>query len=927
MPRPSRRAHFAVCRAQRNRHSPFRATAPGSGDPAYNGAHVQPTPGSRIGPYEIVSSLGAGGMGEVYRARDSKLDRYVAIKILPPLVASDPERRARFEREARALATLNHPNIAHIYGTEEAAGSMAIVMELVEGEDLVARIARGRLEWRDAQPIARQLAEALDAAHERGIVHRDLKPANIRITPDEMVKVLDFGLAKAVAAGDTLQQDPGLSPTFTSAGTQLGTIVGTAAYMAPEQAKGKAVDKRADIWAFGCVLYEMLAGRSPFAADTAAESLGMVMMKEPDWAALPSTVPPRIVALLQRCIVKDPRRRLRDIGEAAHVLAQAESALAAPGVPQRLASWRAVYIVAAIGLLLAGAAATLAWSLKPDRPLPLRRLELPADLATEAQLAISPDGMRLAYFSAGRVFVRELAEATPRDIGDAPPTAERIFWSPDSRAIGFSALATIRTIPVSGGAAFTVCRIPGAGRLMGALWRPDGMIVFSAWRDSLYAVAATGGQPVKLLESNPQTDVDFHEVTLAPGGRLLVAVHGRKDDGVRTEIVDGGQRRTFVNDTATRDVRYVEPGHLLFRRIGDNQGLWALPWTDAPPDLSRAVLLEAGATNYSVSTEGTLVVRSAATPMSTLAWMDRRGKSTITTSIPGAAIADLRPAFAVSLTGDRVVLAAGARPQSNIFVRDLATGIDTRLTTENVGAQAAIGGTDQVLLYPSWFPRGDRVLYAAGGVEATDLVMHRADGAGEPAVLTKGMLGRVSADGKWFVWLEDDRGQGRIRFASIDDDGRIGSPIRSFAALEKMDIRAIDLSPDNNRLLAFSVRDPAGPANIHLVDFPDGRTKWQATTDGGTSPRFSRDGRELFFLSGGRNAQGAREGRLMVMTIESGPAVKLGTPSVVLSGDAMPIGFDTAHDGRLLISRTVESSRRTTATLVQNWPALLQRPQ
>jgi Tol biopolymer transport system component len=304
--------------------------------------------------------------------------------------------------------------------------------------------------------------------------------------------------------------------------------------------------------------------------------------------------------------------------------------------------------------------------------------------------------------------------------------------------------------------------------------------------------------------------------------------------------------------------------------------------------------------------------------------MNRTGNSTTTTNIPGKPIDDLR-GLAVSSDGARAVFSAGARPQSNLFVRDLATGIDTRLPVERRAAHSPVSGTDQVLLHPSWFPAGDRVLYAAGAVVATNLIGQRADGAGEPVVLGEAMYGRVSPDGRWLLWLEDERGQGRLRFASFDNEGRIGSPARSFPAFEKLDIRSFDLLPGGNRLLAFTVRDPNGQTNIHLVDFPGGEAKWQVTTEGGTSPRFSPDGRELFFLSGARNALGVPEGRLMVMTLATQPAVKLEPPRVFLSGEATPAYFDTASGSRLLVARPHESSRKTTATLIQNWPALLQQ--
>ena len=532
-------------------------------------------PGTRIGSCTVVGTLGEGGMGEVYRARDLRLDRDVAIKVLPKTFAADPERRVRFDREARVLASLNHPNIAQIYGAEETAGSVAIVMELVEGEDLAARLARGPLPWTEARPLARQIAEALDAAHERGIVHRDLKPANIRITRDDTVKVLDFGLAKA-AAPESVMPDPDLSPTFTSPATHLGTIVGTAAYMAPEQAKGKAVDKRADIWAFGVVLFEMLTGRSPFASESAVESLGLVLTKDPDWSALPPSLPVRIAQLLKRCLVKDPRERLRDIGDALHILNAADDAVhegSFERAPRRRA--RAVLMTATAVALAAGAAAA-AWILKPSALVPLRRLELPGPIAGANDMAISPDGARIAYLSQGRLFVRRLDETEPRDMGTVHVTTDQLVWSPDSRTVGFYAEGTIRTIPADGGPVFTVTRVPGAGRINGIVWHPDGSIIFSAWRDNLYRVPASGGTPEVLLGVDTANEVDFHEIALAPRGRLLVGVHPRTDNVARLELAEvggGTPRLVLTDDPAVRGFRY-SAGLLLFRRIGSNEGVW-----------------------------------------------------------------------------------------------------------------------------------------------------------------------------------------------------------------------------------------------------------------------------------------------------------------------------------------------------------------
>src|SRR5688572_5255778 len=362
------------------------------------------TPGSKLGTYEIVSKLGEGGMGQVFRARDTRLGRDVALKILPELAAGDPDRLARFDREARALAALNHPNIAHIYGVE----SDALIMELVEGEDLSALIKRGALPWADARPIARQIAEALEAAHEQGIIHRDLKPANIKVRDDGVVKVLDFGLAKALASdGSPGSADAMNSPTLTNRATQLGLILGTAAYMAPEQAKGKTADKRADIWAYGVVLYEMLTGRAPFLSETIPETLAHVLTREVSLSELPADVPPRIKRLIGRCLVKDPKQRLRDIGDARLILDEADADAAedasgvrravptAPAVasgltPVRRASWMPLAAV-----VLAIAAATAAWMLKPSPATPTLRMSiaLPPGEQITSNPAISPDGL------------------------------------------------------------------------------------------------------------------------------------------------------------------------------------------------------------------------------------------------------------------------------------------------------------------------------------------------------------------------------------------------------------------------------------------------------------------------------------------------------------------------------------------------------
>jgi serine/threonine protein kinase len=882
---------------------------------------VSVIPGTRLGAYEIVGLIGAGGMGEVYRARDTKLDRDVAVKVLPPVFANDPERRPRFEREARTLASLNHPNIAHIYGVEETDGHVAIVMELVEGEDLAARIARGPLTWTDARPIARQIAEALDAAHERGIIHRDLKPANIRITPDETVKILDFGLAKAVAGTDTAAQDAVLSPTVTSPSTRVGTIVGTAAYMAPEQAKGKPVDKRADIWAFGVVLFEMLTGRSPFAAESAVESLGLLMMKDPDWTTFPSSVPPRIVELMKRCLVKDPKGRLRDIGDAIPVLTQPDMAAQDSRVLKPARTGRAVLVASAIGLAVAAASAAIAWSLKPSATVPLRRVDLPDAVATSRSIAISPDGARYAYVDEGRLYVRELAEADPHEVAPAHPTIDYLFWSPDSRTLGFYAEGTIRTVPAAGGPVLTVCEVPASRRLTSSvLWHPDGRIVFAVWRDSLYAVRSSGGTAEVLLAVNAKAEIDFHESTLLPDGRLVVGVHVRDEDQGRLELIDlrTGERSVLTDDPLVRGFRYAPPGYLLFRRLGTNPGLWATPFSESKLDLSRAVFLEPAATGFSVSNEGTAMVQADVPPAYTLEWISRDGKAL---AVAGPPIEDLYPWIAVSPDGGRVAYVAG-RVQPGVFVRDLSTGADTRLTLEGVrGLNVALAGYS-TLLHPAWFPSGDRVLYTKGQIEAPQLLAWRADGSGEPSTVTKGSYGRISGDGKWLLWLDDNRGQSRLRYSAFNGSTPVGDP-RTPPGMEKLNLRSFDLSPDA-RLIAYAAIEEGTRANVYVSAFPEGTPRRQVTSSGGTFPQFSADGRDLYFFTGGRTASGAPEGRMMVAPLTTEPSITIGVPRELFTGSTKPSGYDVVKDGRLLVARRVmRAGERPRALLVENWPLLM----
>ena len=469
------------------------------------------TPGTRLGVYDITAQIGEGGMGQVFRATDTKLKRQVAIKILPPAVAADAERLARFQREAEVLASLNHPNIAAIYGLEESGGMTALVMELVEGDDLSQRIARGAIPIDEALPIAKQIAEALEAAHEQGIIHRDLKPANIKVRTDGTVKVLDFGLAKAMEPAAGSSPSVSMSPTITTpAMTQAGMILGTAAYMSPEQARGKAVDKRADIWAFGAVLFEMLAGARAFPGEDVTDTIVAVMSKEPDVAALPATVPARVVQALRVCLRKDAKQRAGDIRDVRLALDGAFETIASPATESPAASsrgrwpWIAALVVAAA--LIAAMAVPAVRHLRETPPPapPEMRVEITTPATDQpAMFALSPDGRSLIFVASGdgvrRLWLRPLDETEARPLAGTE-SATFPFWSPDSRAIGFFAAGRLLRLDVGGGAPQALATLTGAG--FGGSWSADGTILFPRQRTGpLWRVAAAGGEPVAVTRT------------------------------------------------------------------------------------------------------------------------------------------------------------------------------------------------------------------------------------------------------------------------------------------------------------------------------------------------------------------------------------------------------------------------------------------
>ena len=531
-------------------------------------------PGARIGAYEIVALLGAGGMGEVYRARDTRLKREVAIKILPEAFARDSDRLARFQREAELLATLNHPNVGAVYGLEQADDARAIVLELIEGETLADRIHRGPIPVESALQIARQIAEALEAAHERGVVHRDLKPVNIEITPDDKVKVLDFGLAKAMETAPAA--DLTHSPTLSMMATQAGVILGTAAYMSPEQAKGSPADQRSDIFAFGTVLYEMLSGRQPFHGDTAPEILASVLVRDADLNSLPKDLNPRIAELIQRCLEKNPKKRWQAIGdvrsEIERIAPVARSTAIVPIAPPRALWKRALSVSAAAtaGAIVAGVAV---WYLKPAAPLPVARFSFALPVGQEFTntgrqvIAISRDGSQLVYVANRQLYLRSLTdlEAKPIVGSEISQGILNPVFSPDGRSLAFFSLAdaTVKRIAVSGGAAVTICQ---AEAPFGMTWDADHILIGQGAKGIL-RVAASGGKPEILVPAKPNEIL--HGPQMLPDGQSLLFTSGAGDSPDRwntSQIViqslKSGERKTVVEGGS--DARYTPTGHLVY---------------------------------------------------------------------------------------------------------------------------------------------------------------------------------------------------------------------------------------------------------------------------------------------------------------------------------------------------------------------------
>ncbi len=887
------------------------------------------SPGVRLGPYEILDAIGAGGMGEVYRARDNKLERDVALKVLPETFSSDAQRMARFGREAKVLASLGHPNIAMIYGLEDSGNTRALVMELVEGPTLANRIQCGAIPFDEALSIAKQIADALECAHEHGIVHRDLKPSNVKVTPDDHVKVLDFGLAKALI-DETSSAVSDTSPTLSSLATVPGVLLGTAAYMSPEQAKGKVADRRADIWSFGVVLYEMLTGKQLFRGETISDTLAAVLKSEPDWSQLPTSTPPAFRNLAQRCLKKDPRQRLQAIGDARISL---EEMIA--GVPEPLAlrpetrnRWLRV-LPWALATSLAIAVAVLVWSYLRLANVPAQAIvsQVAAPENTSFLLSglpgdppvLSPDGKRLAFAAVGKdgkqfLWVRPLDAATAQPLAGTDD-ASMPFWSPDNRYLGFVAHGKLIRIDPSGGAPFALCDAP-LGR--GAAWSNQGTVLFSpAVNSPLFSVSASGGVPQPVTKLAADHVAHRWPQFFSDGRRFLYyvwsSVAGRS--GTYVASLDGGEPKLLVRGDSV--ALYVPQGFLLYVQNGtlmaQNFDANALRLTGDAMPLAVHVGLNGPKRRalFTVSQNG-LLAYSVASQSATnqLVWFDVSGKKVGETGKLGN-----YTGARISPDGRRLAVAKIAPNASNIglWVYDLSRGVETRLTFDDSTGSAN----------PVWSPDGKMIAFSSNRGGVLHIYQKPADGTGaiSPLVVDDDVeqYPAWSSDGRYLLFARTGPQDGAnfgIWALPFFGDGKAIPVVKGQFFVDQP-----DLAPDGKWLAYRSAE--SGVPEIYVIPFGGGTGKWQVSTSGGAFPRWRRDGRVLFYLAG--------DDKIMAAEVsEDSSSLRIGkvTPLFPTNrGPATGSPYDVTADGQkfLVVPQDVSQAAQP-LTLITNWPALLNKP-
>jgi Tol biopolymer transport system component len=884
--------------------------------------------GQTLRHFKITAKLGEGGMGEVYRAEDSQLGRQVAIKVLPEAFTEDAERLARFEREARVLASLNHPNIAGIHQIEEADGLRLLVMELVEGEDLADRLARGPVSIEDATRVALQVAEALESAHEQGVVHRDLKPANIKITPGGQAKVLDFGLAKALEApaGSTSTPSLSMSPTLTAGMTGAGVLLGTAAYMAPEQAKGLEPDRRADVWAFGVVVWEMLTGKRLFAGDSVSDTLAAVLRDEIDGGDLPSGTPESLRALLGRCLDRDPKSRLRDIGEARVALAALASggdtatlvgsivAAPAPGRVETGGS-KLPWLVAAVMTVIAVLLGLLA--LRPGeepRPVVYSQLVPPegADFDVGNGLALSPDGTQVVFAALdeqGRraLWVRSLEDGESRQVNGSDG-ASYPFWSPDSRHVGFMSQGDLKRVPAAGGPAQTLAAVY-EGR--GASWGPDGTIVYAPdYRGGLWRIPAGGGEPVEITQVDAERGEQAHRFPLfLPGGKqmlLLVqtAEGGSQTDDSGIEILDleTGERTQVVR--ANSSMAYAPSGHLLYWRDGSLLVVGFDPETATIRDDPVVIAQGIGYTGnefatFAVSNTGLLAYQSG-THFQAFTRLFVRSVSGEVISDPSTP--DYHQDLRVSHDGRRA--AYRGSDNKTIWLYDIERQTKTRFTFEDGDHFNAV-----------WSPGDEWIAYVTDRSGKYQIFRKPSTGLGEEELLFETDL---LVD--MFDWSPDGR------FLSLGILDPTGDTDRDVALLdiETGELEIVVQSPlfdsvgrfsPDGRWLAYQSAD-SGQFEIFVVPLFGRGGRFQVSTVGGAHPDWHPDGNRLYYVN--------PLVELMAVDLNLEGGVQIGVPQKVFdiqhqySNDPP---FQVMPDGQsFLVSNLDRQIRGGHLTLIQNWP-------
>jgi Tol biopolymer transport system component len=885
------------------------------------------SPQSSIAHYRITSKLGEGGMGEVWRATDTKLGRDVAIKILPDAFAADADRMARFTREAHLLASLNHPNIAIIHGVEERA----LVMELVDGPTLAERIAAGAIPIDEALSIARQIAEALEYAHQRSVIHRDLKPTNIKITPEGRAKVLDFGLARAL--GDQpATGDPGSSPTLTMGATMAGVILGTAAYMSPEQAHGKIADHRVDIWSFGVVLYEMLAGKMAFIGESISDTVASVLKSDPDWNALPAGLPAEIQRLLRQCLRKDRQKRLQSMGDARVAIEDAQSGSAevetsaAPRIRRGAARWW-VAIIAVMAIALAALSAVHFREAQSEPSTVRFQIPRPGGGISVPDLALSPDGRKLAFravdaaakIALPMLWIRTLDSLEAYRLPGTEGASE-LSWSPDGRSLAFEAGSKLKRIDVSGGPPQILCDV-GAPR--GVDWNRDGFIYFG--NGGIYRVPQSGGEPVALTK--PSTGEGAHAFPqVLPDGRhfLYLSLFSRQPDSIYLATLDGKEKKRLVT-TSTR-FRYAppsengKPGHLLFLR---EDTLMALPLhanTFAlAGDAFRVVERVASSLNeafFTASNSGTLAYMAGTSYSgSWLRWFDRSGKSLGDLGEPGN-----YNNLALSHDGKRaaIVWTDPRTANRDIWLFDVARRIRTRFTFHEAQEWD-----------PVWSPDNSRIVFSSNREGNYNLYVKDSSGVGDEERLQNAQANERpcdwSSDGQYLMYTRGSRGSSKLWVLSQP----LGDPAKrkTMPYLDtQFDTGQCQFSPDG-RWVAYTSDESKHGFEVYVQSFPPGAGKFQVSNAGGVQPRWRRDGRELFYVSA--------DGKLMAVDVKTTASFEAGIPHALFdpsflggSGGMFVFRYDVTPDGQRFLVNTLgqsEAAAPETITVVLNWQAGFKR--